>query len=130
VLDPRVAYLTTNMMEAVINGQDPCTGAGTGARAASPLPPRAKPAPTTTHGSPASPATCSASCGWATTTTPTSRIEGRARRRAHLGRVHEEGRAAAAILRHHEFTPPEGVEIVKIDKATNLLSDEACPDEL
>jgi penicillin-binding protein 1B len=28
----------------------------------------------------------------------------------------------------HEFSPPEGVEIVKIDKATNLLSDESCPD--
>jgi hypothetical protein len=28
----------------------------------------------------------------------------------------------------HEFTPPEGVEIVKIDKVSNLLSDEACPD--
>jgi penicillin-binding protein 1B len=28
------------------------------------------------------------------------KIEGRARRRAHLGRVHEEGRATAAVLRH------------------------------
>ena len=26
------------------------------------------------------------------------------------------------------FTPPEGVEIVKIDKVSNLLSDESCPD--
>jgi hypothetical protein len=30
----------------------------------------------------------------------------------------------------NEFTPPEGVEMVKIDKATNLLSDAACPDDL
>ena len=28
----------------------------------------------------------------------------------------------------NEFTPPDGVEIVKIDKVTNLLSDDACPD--
>jgi len=28
----------------------------------------------------------------------------------------------------HEFSVPEGVDIVKIDKTTNLLSDEACPD--
>jgi penicillin-binding protein 1B len=26
------------------------------------------------------------------------------------------------------FSAPEGVEIVKIDKASNLLSDETCPD--
>ena len=28
----------------------------------------------------------------------------------------------------NEFTPPEGVEIVSIDKASNLLSDASCPD--
>jgi len=28
----------------------------------------------------------------------------------------------------HEFTPPDGVELVRLDKATNLLSDESCPD--
>ena len=27
----------------------------------------------------------------------------------------------------HSFSPPEGVEIVKIDKVSNLLSDETCP---
>ncbi len=30
----------------------------------------------------------------------------------------------------NEFVPPEGVEIVAIDKASNLLSDATCPDEL
>ena len=29
----------------------------------------------------------------------------------------------------NEFTPPEGVQIVTIDKATNLLADAACPDD-
>jgi penicillin-binding protein 1B len=28
----------------------------------------------------------------------------------------------------NEFTAPEGVEIVKIDKVSNLLSDESCPE--
>jgi penicillin-binding protein 1B len=28
----------------------------------------------------------------------------------------------------HEFNPPGGVQIVKIDKVSNLLSDESCPD--
>ncbi|MGA3264181.1 MAG: penicillin-binding protein, partial [Terracidiphilus sp.] len=28
----------------------------------------------------------------------------------------------------HDFSPPEGVEILKIDKASYLLSDESCPD--
>jgi penicillin-binding protein 1B len=28
----------------------------------------------------------------------------------------------------HGFAPPEGVEVVAIDKASNLLSDETCPD--
>ncbi|MGA3371980.1 MAG: penicillin-binding protein, partial [Terracidiphilus sp.] len=27
----------------------------------------------------------------------------------------------------HEFTPPEGVEIVSIDSVSNLLSDPSCP---
>ena len=28
----------------------------------------------------------------------------------------------------HNFTPPEGVEVVQLDRASNLLSDQACPD--
>jgi penicillin-binding protein 1B len=28
----------------------------------------------------------------------------------------------------NEFTPPEGVQVVAIDKASNLLSDVTCPD--
>ncbi len=29
----------------------------------------------------------------------------------------------------HEFTPPDGVEVVSLDKATNLLADASCPDD-
>jgi penicillin-binding protein 1B len=28
----------------------------------------------------------------------------------------------------HGFTAPEGVDVVSIDKASNLLSDDTCPD--
>jgi penicillin-binding protein 1B len=28
----------------------------------------------------------------------------------------------------HEFAPPDGIQVVKLDKVSNLLSDEACPD--
>jgi penicillin-binding protein 1B len=27
----------------------------------------------------------------------------------------------------HAFTPPDGIEVMKLDKVSNLLSDEACP---
>ena len=54
VLDPRVAFLTTSMMEDVLRGEG--TGAGVRSTASARLPP-AKPAPITTPGSPASPAT-------------------------------------------------------------------------
>ena len=65
VLDPRVAFLTTYMMEAVLggNGSDPCTVGGritaepapASATWDSPLRQRAKPAPATTPGLPALP---------------------------------------------------------------------------
>ncbi len=29
----------------------------------------------------------------------------------------------------NDFTPPDGVEIVTLDKNTNLLADAACPDD-
>ncbi len=28
----------------------------------------------------------------------------------------------------HNFTPPDGIQVMKIDKVSNLLSDESCPD--
>jgi penicillin-binding protein 1B len=28
----------------------------------------------------------------------------------------------------HSFSPPDGIEVVSLDKATNLLSDDTCPD--
>ena len=82
-------------------------------------------------GLPDSPATCSALCGWATTTTPTiGRSKARTCRGAHLGRVHEEGRPVAAVFDTKDFTPPDGVQMVSIDKVTNLLSGRSLPRRL
>ena len=82
VLDPRVAFLTTYMMEAVLqgNGPDGCTiggrnycGTGAGVRNMGFISPAAgKTGTITTRGSRASPAVCFAWSGWATTTTRTS----------------------------------------------------------
>ena len=111
VLDPRVAYLTTNMMEARHEGYG--TGAGVRGMGLSPRR-QARPAPTTMPGSPDSPATCSALSGWATTITPISKtLQG-----AHAAApIWAEFMKNAVLLPQysdtHEFTPPEGVEIVK-----------------
>ena len=84
----------------------------------------------TMAGSPATPATCCASCGWDTTTTATSAVERRADRGAHLGRVHEEGGdAAASIPMSSRFAQPEGVVDVQLDKVTNRLATPTCPDD-
>ena len=125
VLDPRVAYLTTNMMENVLEARAPAPACATLGFTA---PAAGKTGTATTPGSPASPATCSASSGWATTTTPTSSFQG-----AHAAApIWAEFMKKAVELPQysdtHEFTPPEGVQMVKIDKVSNLLSDDACPD--
>ena len=66
VLDPRVAYLMTNLLEEVLRSG---TAAGARAPPASTCPRRARPALRATAGSPATPPSCSAWCGWASTTT-------------------------------------------------------------
>ena len=65
VLDPRVAYVITDMMQGVINNGTAAGPAESG-RASLPLPPPEKPAPRMTAGLPALPQTCSASSGWVT----------------------------------------------------------------
>ena len=103
VLDPRVAYLTTNMMEAVLNGG---TAGRVRTRSASPRPPREKPAPATTPGSPASPAICSASYGSATTITPISRSRARRRPQPIWAEFMKQCRPVAAVLRHQGVHAP------------------------
>ncbi|HUA92550.1 MAG TPA: transglycosylase domain-containing protein [Terracidiphilus sp.] len=138
VLDPRVAFLTTYMMEAVLqgNGGDGCRvgdrdlcGTGAGVRNMGFLAPAAAKTGTD-HDAWFAGFTSNLICVvWVGNDDYTV-----------LGL---EGAEAAAPLwadfmkravqlpqysDTHDFTPPDGVQIEQIDKATNLLSDNACPD--
>ena len=97
VLDPRVAYLTTNMMEAVMQRRHRAPAVrdlGFTAPAAGKT--------GTSHDAWFAGFTSNLLCiVWVGNDDYTDiKIAGRPRRRAHLGGVHEEGRAAAAVLRH------------------------------
>jgi penicillin-binding protein 1B len=124
VLDPRVAYLTTNMLENVINHG---TGAGTRARGFT---------------APAAGKTGTDHDAWfAGYTTNLLCIVWVGN--DDYSQLHIEGADAAAPIwaefmkkavqlpqysDAHEFSVPDGVQIVSIDNASNLLSDSTCPD--
>jgi penicillin-binding protein 1B len=124
VLDPRVAYLTTSMMENVIN-------AGTGAvvrQLGFTAPAAGKTG--TSHDAWFAGFTSNLLCiVWVGNDDYTElNIEG----------AHAAAPIWAAFMKKavelpqysdtNSFSPPEGVEIVKIDKISNLLSDDSCPD--
>jgi len=124
VLDPRVAYLTTSLMQNVIN-------AGTGAvvRQRGFLAPAAGKTGTS-HDAWFAGFTSNLLCiVWVGNDDYTDvNIEG-----AHAAApIWAEFMKKAVLLPQYsdtnDFSPPEGVEILKIDKASYLLSDEACPD--
>jgi penicillin-binding protein 1B len=125
VLDPRVAYLTTNMMEAVLNG-------GTAGRVRT----------TWEFTAPAAGKTGSSHDAWFAGFTSNLlcvvwvgnddytdiKIEG-----AHAAApIWAEFMKKAVQLPQYsdtkEFTPPAGVDLINIDKVTNLLPDGACPE--
>jgi penicillin-binding protein 1B len=125
ILDPRVAYLTTNMLENVINH-----GTGAGTRLLGFAAPAAGKTGTS-HDAWFAGYTSNLLCiVWVGNDDYTD------------VKIHGADAAApiwAAFMKNavllpqysdtHEFTPPTGVQIVSIDKATNLLSDAACPDD-
>jgi penicillin-binding protein 1B len=124
VLDPRVAYLTTSLMQNVIN-------AGTGAvvRQRGFLAPAAGKTGTS-HDAWFAGFTSNLLCiVWVGNDDYTDvNIEG-----AHAAApIWAEFMKKAVLLPQYsdtlDFTPPQGVQIVKIDKASYLLSDDACPD--
>jgi penicillin-binding protein 1B len=138
VLDPRVAYLTTSMMEAVLqgNGSDGCRvgdrdlcGTGAGVRNMGFLAPAAAKTGTD-HDAWFAGFTSNLICVvWVGNDDYTV-----------LGLEGAEAAAPiwAAFMKRavqlpqysdtHDFVPPDGVQVMQIDKATNLLSDNACPD--
>jgi penicillin-binding protein 1B len=125
VLDPRVAYLTTNMMQAVLQGQ----GTGAGVRNMGFYAPAAGKTGTS-HDAWFAGFTSNLLCiVWVGNDDYTDiKIEG-----AHAAApIWAEFMKNAVQLPQysdtHDFRPPDGVEVVSLDKATNLLSDAACPD--
>ena len=125
VLDPRVAYLTTNLLENVINH-----GTGAEIRARGFAAPAAGKTGTE-HDAWFAGYTSNLLCVvWVGNDDYSDlKIEG-----AHAAvPIWAEFMKKAVQLPQYsdtkEFTPPDGVEIVRLDKATNLLADEGCPDD-
>ncbi len=125
VLDPRVAYLTTDMMENVI---DHGTAAGVRARGFT-APAAGKTG--TEHDSWFAGYTTNLLCVvWVGNDDYTDmKIEGAD---AAVPIWAEFMKRAVQLPQYSDtnaFTPPDGVEIVKLDKVSNLLADDSCPDD-
>ena len=125
VLDPRVAFLTTSMMEDVLRGQ----GTGAGVRNMGFTAPAAGKTGTS-HDAWFAGFTSNLLCiVWVGNDDYTDiKLEG-----AHAAApIWAEFMKRAIQLPQYsdtrEFSPPEGVQLVDLDKATNLLPDSACPD--
>jgi penicillin-binding protein 1B len=125
VLDARVAYLTTNMMQAVLQGQ----GTGAGVRNMGFTSPAAGKTGTD-HDAWFAGFTSNLLCiVWVGNDDYTDiKIEG-----AHAAApIWAEFMKKAVLLPQysdvHDFSAPEGVDLVKLDKVSNLLSDDSCPD--
>jgi penicillin-binding protein 1B len=139
VLDPRVAFLTTYMLEAVLqgNGSDPCMiggmdycGTGAGVRNMGFTAPAAGKTGTD-HDAWFAGFTTSLLCiVWVGNDDYTDiKIEG----------AHAAAPIWAAFMKQavqlpqysdtNEFTAPDGVQIVTIDKNSNLLAEPSCPDD-
>ncbi len=126
VLDPRVAYLTTSLMEAVLQGD----GTGAGVRAMGFTAPAAGKTGTS-HDAWFAGYTSNLLCVvWVGNDDYSDiQIEG-ARAAAPIWAAFM--KKAIQLPQYsdtNEFTPPDGVQIVSLDKATNLVSDAACPDD-
>ena len=125
ILDARVAYLTLNMMQAVLQGN----GTGAGVRNMGFKAPAAGKTGTS-HDAWFAGFTSNLLCVvWVGNDDYTDiKLEG-----AHAAApIWADFMKKAVLLPQYsdtnEFPAPEGVEIVSLDKATNLLSDEACPE--
>ena len=139
VLDPRVAFLTTYMMQAVLqgNGKDGCRiggrdycGTGAGVRNMGFTAPAAGKTGTS-HDAWFAGFTTNLLCVvWVGNDDYTDiKIEG-----AHAAApIWADFMKQAVKLPQYsdakEFTPPNGVQIVSLDKNTNLLADQDCPDD-
>ncbi|HUH64764.1 MAG TPA: PBP1A family penicillin-binding protein [Terracidiphilus sp.] len=125
VLDPRVAYLTTRMMEDVLSG----IGTGAGVRNMGFLAPAAGKTGTEHDAWFAGYTTNLLCIVWIGNDDYTDiKLQGAFA----AGPIWAEFMKNAVKLPQysdtHDFTPPDGVQVVQLDKVSNLLSDAACPD--
>lgn len=126
VLDPRVAFLTTSMMEAVLQGN----GTGAGVRGMGFYAPAAGKTGTS-HDAWFAGYTTNLLCIVWVGNDDYSNINMQGATAA--GPIWAEFMKRAVALPQysdtHEFTVPEGVSVVQLDKNTNLLADATCPDD-
>jgi penicillin-binding protein 1B len=138
VLDPRVAFLTTSMMQAVLqgNGKEGCRingkvycGTGAGVRNMGFVSPAAGKTGTS-HDAWFAGFTTNLLCVvWVGNDDYTDiKIEGADAAAPIWADFMKQAVKLPQYSDTHEFTPPDGVEVLKIDRSTNLLSDDACPD--
>jgi len=125
VLDPRVAYLTTRMMQDVLSG----VGTGAGVRNMG-------------FESPAAGKTGSSHDAWFAGFTSNLlcivwvgnddytdvKLHGAVAAGPIWANFMKNAVKLPQYSDTHEFTPPDGVQLVELDKVSNLLSDNACPD--
>jgi penicillin-binding protein 1B len=125
VLDPRVAYLTTNMMEAVLNFGTAAAARARGFRA----PGAAKTG--TSHDAWFAGFTSNLLCVvWVGNDDYTDiKLQGADAAAPIWAEFMKKAIELPQYSDTKEFVPPEGVEIVNLDKTTNLLADAACPDD-
>jgi len=138
VLDPRVAFLTTSLMQAVLqgNGKQGCRvdgkvycGTGAGVRNMGFVSPAAGKTGTS-HDAWFAGFTTNLLCVvWVGNDDYTDiKIEGADAAAPIWADFMKRAVKLPQYSDTHEFTPPDGVDVVKIDRVTNLLSNDACPD--
>jgi len=125
VLDPRVAYLTTSMMENVLRGE----GTGAGVRNMGFVSPAAGKTGTS-HDAWFAGFTSNLLCiVWVGNDDYTDiKIQGADAAAPIWAAFMKKAVTLPQYSDTNEFKAPEGVEVVSIDKASNLLSDATCPD--
>jgi penicillin-binding protein 1B len=125
VLDPRVAYLTTSLMQNVLRGE----GTGAGVRNMGFISPAAGKTGTS-HDAWFAGFTSNLLCiVWVGNDDYTDiKIQGADAAAPIWAAFMKKAVTLPQYSDTNEFKAPEGVEIVSIDKASNLLSDATCPD--
>jgi len=124
VLDPRVAYLTTNLMEGVMN-----FGYGYEARKRGFMDPAAGKTGTDNDAWFAGFTTNLICIVWLGNDDYTDvKLSGASAAAPVWANFMKRAVKLPQYSDTHSFTPPEGIELLKIDKVTNLISDDACPE--